>query len=231
MRPRAWAPAVASILGAFPVVVQAQSNGLSVAGVACRARDVVAFLGSNETTAGWCVGALGLLKLGPLVLEGSGFRARQLEPTQGTALTRDGGEVRGLLGLAPVRWVAIEGGFAVRAFSSAAGYQRWLMPSGGVKVAAPLGDPALTAYVRAHYLPPMLQKIPAGQVSGDTKWDLGLVAESGVRIAPRKSPLFLGASYRLERYDFPGGVSGRLEQFDVVSIYGGFRVEPRQPHP
>jgi hypothetical protein len=45
-----------------------------------------------------------------------------------------------------------------------------------------------------------------------------------LRIAPRHTPLFLGTSYRLERYDFPEGAAGRLEQFEVLSVFGGVRL-------
>jgi len=224
MRPRVRAAALALILSSLPLEAQAQNRELRLAGIACRARDAAILLSSRESTAGWCVGALAVLELGPLVLEGSGFRAKRMEPTAGAALDRDGGELRGLVGFAPIPWVALEVGFAVRAFSSDAGFQRWQIPSGGFKLAVPLGDPTFTAYVRAHYLAPMFQKIPAGQLSGDAKWDLGLIAETGLQITPRKTPLLVGASYRLERYDFPGGVAGRLEQFDVLSVYGGVRL-------
>jgi len=224
MRRRVWGTPALLLLSAVPVDGRAQSSALTMAGVACRARDAVVFLGSKEATAGWCAGALGALKLGPLVLEGSWFRANRMEPTGGAALEREAGEVRGLLGVSPSRWISIEAGFAVRAFNSDAGFQQWQIPSGGVKLAIPLGDPTFTAYVRAHYLPPMSQEVSAGQLSGDARWDFGLITETGLQIAPRKGPLLLGFSYRLERYDFPGDPLGRLEQFDVLSVFGGFRL-------
>ncbi len=224
MKAPMWIMASTVALSSLPLEAQVQGAGLSVGALACRARDAVIYLRSKEITAGWCAGLVAALKLGPLVLEGSGFRAKRLEPIEETALTRDGGEVRALVGLAFVPWFVLEGGTTVRAFSSAAGYQRWQITSGGIKIATPLGDPALTAYLRGHYLPPVSQEIPAGQVSGKAKWDFGILAEGGLRIAPRKAPLFLGATYRLERYDFPRGAAGRLEQFELVSVYGGLRV-------
>jgi hypothetical protein len=51
-----------------------------------------------------------------------------------------------------------------------------------------------------------------------------VVAESGLKIAPRRLPLVFGVFYRMERFDFPGGTAGRLEQFDVLAIYGGLRL-------
>jgi hypothetical protein len=55
------------------------------------------------------------------------------------------------------------------------------------------------------------------------RWNLGLSVESGLTIAPRKVPLFFGAFYRFERYDFPGEGAGRLEQFELLTLFGGIR--------
>lgn len=224
MTGRACRAVLVLVLSSLPWEVRAQNSMVALAGIGCRARDAAVFLNSKETTAGWCAGALGALTLGPLVLQGSWFRAERMQPTGGPALDRDAGEVRGVVGVTPIRWISLEAGFAVRAFSSDAGSQRWQIPSGGLKLTVPLGDPTLTAYVRGHYLPPMSQRVSAGQLSGKARWDLGLIAETGLQIAPRRTPLFLGFSYRLERYDFPGGAVGRLEQFDLLSVYGGVRL-------
>jgi hypothetical protein len=219
---------LAVVLALVPVPevsAAAQTIDFSVAALGCRARDQVMFRNLRESVEGVCTGGLGYLKLGPLVIEASGFRAPELRPSGAAAgFTRDGGDVRGIVGLAPVPWIVLEGGFGLRAFNSPAGYQRWQIPSGGLKIAVPLGDPALTAYLRGHYLPATPQRVPAGQPSGDARWDLGLVAESGLRIAPRRLPLVFGVFYRMERFDFPGGAAGRLEQFDVLAIYGGLRL-------
>ncbi|GIW53243.1 MAG: hypothetical protein KatS3mg081_2598 [Gemmatimonadales bacterium] len=214
---------------AFLAVLAGSASGqtvdFSVAALGCRARDHVIFQNLRESVEGLCTGGVGYLKLGPVVIEATGLRAPELRPFGGSAtFTRDGGDVRAFVGLAPVPWVVLEGGFGLRAFSSPAGYQRWQMLSGGLKIAVPLGDPALTAYLRGHYLPATPQQVPAGQPSGDAKWDLGLIAESGLRIAPHRVPLVFGVFYRLERFDFPGGTAGRLEQFDVLAIYGGLRL-------
>jgi hypothetical protein len=216
-----WAAALALLLSA--AAAQSQTVEFSLSGLGCRARDQVVFRNLGESLRGSCTGGLGYLKLGPLVVEASGFRAPQLAPASAGSLSRDGGDARAIVGLAPVPWVVLEGGFAVRAFSSPAGYQRWRIPSAGLKIAVPLGDPALTAYLRGHYLPATPQRVPAGQPSGDAKWDLGVVAESGFRLAPRGVPLVFGVFYRLERFDFPSGAAGRLEQFDVLGVYGGIR--------
>lgn len=203
---------------------RAQDVEFSLAALGCQARDRVVFRNLRETLQGPCGGGIAYLKLGPLVMEASGFRAPQLQPSGSTGFTRDGGDARALVGIAPVPWVVFEGGLAVRAFSSAGGYQRWDIRGGGVKLGVPLGDPTLTAYARVHYLPGRPQRIPAGQVSGDAEWDFGVVAESGLKIAPRRLPLVFGVFYRMERFDFPGGTAGRLEQFDVLAIYGGLRL-------
>ncbi|MFQ6047213.1 MAG: hypothetical protein ACE5PT_12805, partial [Gemmatimonadales bacterium] len=118
--------------------------------------------------------------------------------------------------LHPVPWLGIGGGYTVRAFSSAAGYQRWSIPSVSASLSGALGNRALSAYVRGAYLPSIT-------VSGIEAPQLGVAATAGLTIAPSKLPITLKVEYRLERYDFPTGTATRIEQFDVVSVAVGLR--------
>jgi len=187
----------------------------------------VALLGSRETVQGPLAGGFAELRLGPLVLGASGLRGRLFPAKSSSALRREAGEVQGLVRLEPVSWLGLEGAFTLRAFSSAAGYQRWQIPSAGIRLAPQLGHPALRAYARASYTPRTPQRIAAGQTGGDARWDLGVSAESGLVIALGRSGGLLAVSYRFERFDFPGGLAGRLDQLQTIAVsLGGHAGRP-----
>lgn len=204
---------------------RAQSLSFSATAMAQWTQSRLMLLGTEESVSGPWVGGTAELKVGPVALGTTVLRGTLKPATPGSALQRDGGEIRSLVRIDPVPWIGLEGGFTVRAFSSAAGYQRWNIPSAGIRLAPQLGHPALHGYVRAHYLPPFTQKnLFAGQVAGSgVQWDLGLAAEAGVLVTPRAGEVF-GFTYRFERYDFPGGAAGRLDEFISVGVFAGFRI-------
>ena len=209
---------VTVLLAAEPLPAQAQvSVSGSATGVVVQPRATILFQGVRERLGGVWFGGAVELERGPVTLSVMGMRGN-LEPIDNTAaLGRDGGEVSGVIRVSPVRWLGLEGGYTVRAFNSAAGYQQWRVPSAGLVLSGKLGDPGLRAYVRAAYLPSV-------QVSGIDSPDLGLAAEAGLVVAPSRVPLLFKVQYRVERYDFPGGASSRLEQFDRVALSVGLRL-------
>lgn len=196
----------------------------TLSGLLLGTRTDLILVGSRETVSGQWLGGSVELRLGPLVFAASGAKGR-LEPgASGAALERDGGEIRGLVRLEPHRVFGIEGGYTVRAYNSAAGHQEWKLPAVGVRLAAPLGNPSLQAFVRGLYMPSATVSLAAGQTGGVTEWDLGLSGEAGFVVAPTRVPLVVGASYRFERFDFPGGAAtGRVEQFEAAGVWVGFR--------
>jgi len=218
---------VALLLGAVVAPAPAQKLSFSAAASASWAKNSVMLLGYREAVEGPWVGGAAEGKLGPFVLRLEAFRGTLKPQTGGSALERDGGEVRGTIRLEPVAagWLGLESGYAVRAFSSAAGYQRWTIPTFGVRVSPRLGHRALRGYLSGHYAPPLAQKsLFAGQSSGGAIWNLGLMAEAGLVIAPVRGGPLLGIRYHFERFDFPNGAAGRLDQFEQVAVFGGFRV-------
>ena len=48
--------------------------------------------------------------------------------------------------------------------------------------------------------------------------------EAGVTAKPPPVPLAIRVAYRVERYDFPGGAAGRIEQFDALQVSLGLRL-------
>lgn len=224
MTPRSLLVALSALALGVSEAGSAQSVTFAAAAVAGRARSSIILFGIDESVAGPWFGGAVELKVGPVSVEAVGLRGT-LAPTTGSgAIERDGGEVRGLVRVEPLAGLGLEAGYGIRAFSSVAGYQRWAIPSTGVRIASSLGSPALQAYARAHYVPGAYATVPAGQPSGDAKWDLGLVAEVGLTVTPERAPVFFGLNYRLERFDFPGGTAGRLEQFDALWLRAGMRL-------
>ena len=209
---------VTVLLAAEPLPAQAQvSVSGSATGVVVQPRVTILFQGVRERLGGVWFGSAVELERGPVTLSVMGMRGN-LEPIDNTAaLEREGGEVSAVIRVFPVAWLGLEGGYTVRAFNSAAGYQQWRIPSAGLVLSGKLGDPGLRAYVRAAYLPSI-------QVFGIDSPELGLAAEAGLLVVPRRVPLLFKVQYRVERYDFPGGASSRLEQFDCVAVSAGLRI-------
>ncbi len=213
---------LATLLGARLLVAsgaQAQVE-IRAAGVTAQARSAVLVAGAREVISGlWWGGNLELQR-GKLLLSGRGMWGTLTPDPSTPAIARDIGEVAAGLRIAPTDWLGLEAAYTVRAFSSAAGYQRWNIVGAGVGVSGKLGDPAVRAYLRGAYLPSVT-------VTGQPSPSLGLTAEAGVIAEARGAPVLVGISYRLERYDFPGGAGSRLEQFDQISLRVGLVLPKR----
>ena len=217
---------VAVAAGAHSAVAQRIRVGLS--GVAGSVGSAVSVQGVLEEGVGiWYGGRLDL-RAGPVVVEVSEM-VGTLAPSSGAAgFDQDGGEARVVAGVVPLSWLAVEGTYEVRAFDSPAGYQKWTASGAGARVWSQLGVPALRGYARIAYLFGV-------SVSGEDAPDLALGFEAGVDLTPARSPITLGAFYRLERFDFPATGSARVQQFDMLGVRGGisFARKPgvRPPSP
>ncbi len=205
----------------------AQRFTVTVLGAAGNPRSTVVLPEGMERVAGVWPGAVVELTLNRFALTVHGFRG-QMSPIEGTvALDRDAGEIGGLLRIGVLPLVAIEGGFTVRTFTTASGYQEWLIPSIGLALFTTLGHEAITAHLRVAYLPSIVVKfIEAGP-------DFGIAAAAGLTIALPGTPLVFRAEYSFERYEFPetspsGDPLMRLEQFDQVIVGLGFSFGTRQ---
>jgi len=212
MKRRATAAII--LLAATAQVAGAQVR-MAVTGVATRVGSSIVVQGVAEDGTGSWVGGRGVLEAGLFTAEFVALRGT-LAPSGGSAgLERDGGEMRAVAGIRPIRWLTVEGGYTLRAFDSPAGYQKWTIPSAGLRLATDLGTRALRGYVRGAYAFGV-------SVSGQSAATLGLMVESGFELAPRRVPVSLALFHRFERYDFPDGAAGRLEHFDVLGVALGF---------
>jgi hypothetical protein len=218
---------VATLTTLLAQPIQAQVVSFSAAAAGEWVRNTLILQGVREETAGPWFGGSAELKLGPVVFGGRGLRGTLRPSGAGFAFNRTAGEVQALIRLAPVPWAGLEGSYTVRAYSSAAGYQRWDISALGIVLSAPLGHPAVRAYARGSALPSVYMGGDTSRVVFSTNGQspgLRFVSEVGLKVAPSGVPLVLAMHYRFERYDFSGGSAGRLEQVDAVGVSVGFRA-------
>ncbi|HEY3278866.1 MAG TPA: hypothetical protein VGJ83_00015 [Gemmatimonadales bacterium] len=184
-------------------------------GLVAGPRSAVLHEGVRETVEGVWLGAVLEVKVGRVLVSGTGLRGT-LDPVA-NAVRRDGGEQGVLVRFEPRAGFGVEAMYTARAFRSAVGYQRWDILGVGAWVSVPLGDPALRAHARASYL-------PAVRVSGQPSPNVALAAEVGASATPRGTPLQIRLTYRFERFDFPGQPTARLEEFDRIALEVGYRM-------
>ena len=199
-----------------PQTSPAQRLEVTGFGLIAGPRGTVLYQGARETIGGVWLGLAAEVRVHRVSITASGLRGT-LNPVAGTPFDRDAGEEAVLVRFEPRSRVGVEASYTVRAFSSAAGYQRWNMLGLGAWVTAPLGDPALRAYGRASYL-------PAVSVSGQPSPSVALAAEVGVSASPRRAPLIIRLMYRFERFDFPAQPIARFEQFERIALAVGYQI-------
>lgn len=173
--------------------------------------------GARELTNGMWFGGVVEIRIGKFAVTGLGLSGNLSETGDIPALDRDGGEMsaRGRYDVLP--WLGAEASYTMRAFTSAAGYQRWNEAGIGVVLFHDLLDGAVQVFGRASYLPYV-------SVDGQDTPDVSLGTETGVSLTPRGFPLTLSAMYTMERYDFPGAEE-RREQFDRISLSVGIPLQ------
>jgi hypothetical protein len=155
--------------------------------------------------------------VGLFALSASGTRGRLTPGAAGTAPKRDVGEMSldGHYDFRP--WLRFDLGYAARAFSSAAGYQRWDMMSAGATASRNLGTPAVRAFAGLAYLPVV-------KVSGLERPTFALGSDVGIALQPEHFAIALQLDYRIERFKFPGA-SARSEQFEAFTVSVGVRAQ------
>lgn len=200
--------AVSLCVGAFGLAAQQQAS-ITAIGIASRPLSTLRLDDTREAIDGTWTGGIVILRLVPLAVEGSATTGRLRATDNTVAFQRDGGELRGIGRLEVSPYFGLEGGDAIRAFDSPAGYQRWEMPLVGGRISAPLGHPALSTFLRGHFM-------PAVKVSGQDTPELAVSGEAGLLARLGKLPFMLHVSYRIERFDFPQGIPKRVEQFETL---------------
>jgi hypothetical protein len=207
------APTIASML-----VLTVDLPGQTVSGRAVIAapRSSVRLGGARERMDGLWGGLAFDFQAGRFTLSGSGTRGRLAPSPRGTAPKQDVGELSlaGQYALRP--WFRLDLEYTARAFSSAAGYQRWNIVGLGATVARDLGTRAVRAYASVAYL-------SAVTVSGQRRPTFAVGSDVGLVVTPDRVPIALLLTYRIERFHFPGATA-RSEQFEALTVSLGVRA-------
>lgn len=147
--------------------------------------------------------------VGRVTVSAVGMRGRLTSAEPGSAPDRDVGEVS-LSGRYHVRnGLGLELRYVARAFSSAAGYQRWDIVGVGATASRDLGTPTVNAVATLAYLP-LVNLGTQGRSS------FGVSSEVGLTVAPRRLPVAFLVSYRVERFSFLN--LARREQFEALTL-------------
>lgn len=183
--------------------------------VAAVPRSSVRLGSATERMGGVWAGVALDLQAGRFTLSGTGLRGQLTPPGETALLAREAGEmsVNGAYQIRP--WLGLELGYAARAFSSAAGRQRWNLWGARATVSRSLGLPGVRAYASG-------VAFPVVDVSDEANLITGWGSEVGIRMTRARMPV-LKFSYQIERFIFPA-LSGRSEQFEALTFSVGVRI-------
>jgi hypothetical protein len=195
----------------------------ALAGQAVSGRAVVGFPksslrvgGTTERVGGvWVGGAVGF-HIASWTFSASGTRGTLSRTAGGGVLERDVGEISAGARYEPRPWLAVDGRYSARAFSSAAGRRRWNIAAIGVIGSRDLGTPVVRAAASLAYL-----HVLSG--SEQAPPDFGLGSDVSISAAPLRFPVAFSLGYRVERFQFPKS-AGRSEQFETLTLSVGLRV-------
>jgi hypothetical protein len=198
--------------------------GLQLPGQAIAARGVIAVPkssvrlgGVTERVDGVWAGAALAFDAGRFLFTASGTRGTLTASGTGAVPKRDVGEIS-LSGRYAARpWLSLDFGYVTRAFSSAAGYQRWDIVSVGASGSRDLGTPAVRAVAA-------LALLPVAKIGGQPDPSVALRSDVGLSVAPRGSPLAFTLGYRVERFHFSQSAV-RSEQFETLTLSIGVRAQ------
>lgn len=217
MRPARWLRRLTVFLaGSLVPITTSSGQTVSAQAVVAAPRQNAYFSGVTERMDGSWVGGAVEFEAGRLRLSVSGMRGRLTAADAGSLPKRDVGELS-LDGQYRVRpWLGLELRYTARAFSSAAGYQRWDLVGVGAAASRDLGTPAVRAFASLLYFPMV-------SVSQQERPSFALGSDVGIALAPSKLPLAVTLSYRIERFGFRKAAA-RSEQFEALTLSLGVRA-------
>ncbi len=208
----------ATFLLAASLVPMAALSGQTVSAhaVVAAPKHSVHFSGVTERMDGLWEGGAVEFEAGRVRMSLSGMRGRLTAADPGSLSKRDIGELS-LNGQYRVRpWLSLELRYTARAFSSAAGYQRWDVVGVGAAASRDLGTPAVRGFASVLYFPIV-------SVSHQQRPRVALGSDVGIALAPSNLPIAVTLSYRIERFRFPEAAA-RSEQFEALTLSLGVRV-------
>lgn len=204
------------LAGSFVPTAATSGQTVSAHAVLAAPKHSTRLTGLTERVDGAWAGGVLEFGVGRLGVSLSGMRGRLTAPDPGSVPERDVGELTldGQYGLRP--WLRLELRYTARAFSSAAGYQRWDLVGVGAAASRDLGTPAVRAFVSLLYFPVV-------NVSEQERPSFVLGSDVGIALAPSKLPIAVMLSYRIERFSF-ADAAARSEQFEALTLSLGVRA-------
>jgi len=172
--------------------------------------------GVTERADGVWAGMAVDFRAGRFALSGRGTRGQLTTSQAGLVPDRDVGEIAVSARYDVRSWIGLDLGYTGRAFSSAAGYQRWNMAGVGLTATRDVGTPAVRAFASLAYLPVV-------RIRSHENPTFSFGSNVGIAVAPSRSPFTFALSYRIERFGFPRAI-GRSEQFEALSFSAGVRA-------
>jgi len=207
-----------TLLVACWLLPAAATSGQTVSGHAVLAapKNSTRLVGLTERVDGAWAGGVLDFGAGRLNVSLSGMRGRLTGSDPGSVPKRDVGEVslHGRYGLRP--WLGLELRYTARAFSSAAGYQRWDLVGVGAAASRELGTAAVRAFASLVYFPMV-------SVRHQERPSFALGSDVGIALAPSKVPIAVTLSYRIERFRF-AEAAARSDQFEALTLSLGVRA-------
>ena len=200
------------------LVARSQLAGQSVAAraVVAAPRNSARLGGVTERADGVWAGMAVDFRAGRFTLSAQGTRGQLTTSQAGLVPDRDVGEIAVSARYDVRSWIGLDLGYTGRAFSSAAGYERWDMATVGLTATRDVGTPAVRAFASLAYLPVV-------RIRSHENPTFSFGSDVGIAVAPSRSPLTFALSYRIERFGFPSA-TGRSEQFEAVSLSAGVRA-------
>jgi hypothetical protein len=166
----------------------------------------------SSALSGTLLGGAGRVQLGAVSLE-LGYWQGRLTSDSGPAANEDMVEGKALLGVSPVRWFTISGGPVARAYTTAAGTERWLSWRIQGRVDQELVPRAVQGYAELWF-------IASSTVNVVQPFTSGRGGNVGVRLAPAAWPLWVTLGYGIEQIRLGGG--SRVDNIDRVTLGVGY---------
>jgi hypothetical protein len=204
------------MVGSLVAVSHLAGQAVDARAVVAAPRNSARLGGVTERADGLWAGMAVDVRAGPFTFSAEGTRGQLTVSQAGLVPDRDLGEIA-VSGRYEVRpWIGLDLGYRARAFSSAAGYERWDMARIGVTASRDVGQRSIRAFASLAYLPVV-------SIRAQENPTFAFASDVGISVAPSRSPLTVLLSYRVERFLFSSATS-RSEQFEALSLSAGVRA-------
>lgn len=204
------------LAGVLLARTQLGSQTVSARAVIAATRNSVRLTGVADRADGLWAGLAFDAHIGRFAISRSGTRGQMTPAQAGTSPDQDLGDVSLGAEYAVRSWLGLGLRYTARAFSSAAGRQRWDMVGVGATATHDLGTRDVHAFANLAYLP-----LVTVSDAEDPTFAFG--SEVGISVAPNRIPLVVQLGYLVQLFRFPAEID-RSEQFEAFALSVGVRA-------